>query len=163
MRSWLVAAGGLLVLSMASSAVAQQPPAGSPEANLARLDAKLKDMVANADVNGLAALTAPGLMINAPTNRILSRDQFLAMMRGGQIGAESFERMVESVTIEGDVGVVMGSEVFTPTAESELGRTYGARSLNRRYTNIYVLKHGEWKWLARHANVVPGPKAVDRH
>ena len=78
------------------------------------------------------------------------------------VGAEGFERTVESVTIRGDVGVVMGSEIFTPTAKSELGRTYGTRPLSRRYTNIYVLEHGKWKWLARHANVVPERTAVAR-
>lgn len=103
----------------------------------------------------MAALSAPGLTINAPTGRVLTREQFLAMMRNGQIGAENFERKVESVTVAGDVGVVMGSEVFTPTAESELGRTYGVRPLKRRYTNIYVRDHEAWRWFARHANVVP--------
>ena len=111
-------------------------------------------MVAKADVRGLAALSAPGLTINAPTGRVLTRKQFLAMMRNGQIGAENFERKVESVTVAGNVGVVMGSEVFTSTAESELGRTYGAIPLKRRYTNIFVRDHGAWRWFARHANVV---------
>ncbi|SDA35813.1 protein of unknown function [Sphingomonas sp. NFR15] len=115
-------------------------------------------MVARADVKGLAELSARELTINAPTNRILSHNQFLAMMRSGQIGAEAFERTVESVTVVGDVGVVMGNEIFTPTAASELGRTYGAVPLKRRYTNIYRKYDGQWKWLARHANVVPGPK-----
>jgi hypothetical protein len=111
-------------------------------------------MVAKANADGLAALSAPGLAINASTGRVLTREQFLAMMRSGQIGAENFERTVESVTVSGDVGVVMGSEVFTPTAQSELGRNYGAVPLKRRYTNIYVREDGAWRWFAPHANVV---------
>jgi hypothetical protein len=156
MRGLMLAAGAILLLSTASLAAAGPLAPDGGVAALTALDARQKDMVANADVAGLAALSAPGLTINAPTNRILTRDQFLAMMRSGQIGSEAFERHVESVTVDGDIGVVMGSEVFTPTAASELGRTYGARPLKRRYTNIYVLKHGEWRWLARHANVAPG-------
>jgi hypothetical protein len=152
-----VAAAALLVLSMPSGAFAQTLQRGSAEAALTSLDARQKDLVAKADVDSLAALAAPQLTINAPTNRILTRKQFLAMMRDGRIGAEAFERKVESVTVSGPIGVVMGSEVFTPTAESELGRTYGVKPLNRRYTNIYVLDHGRWMWFARHANVVPGP------
>jgi hypothetical protein len=136
------------------TAVAQTKRDGA-EAVLSNLDAKQKEMVAKADVDGLATLSSSGLTINAPTNRILTRDQFLAMMRNGKIGAEAFERRVESVTVHGDVGIVMGNEVFTPTAESELGRTYGVKPLKRRYTNVYVLDRGQWKWFARHANVVP--------
>ncbi len=161
MRSPYVAAGALL-LSMLSPVSAQQFASGSPEAKLAALDARQKEMVAKADVEGLAALSAPDLKINAPTNRILSHDQFLAMMRNGQIGAEAFERTVENVTIHGDFGIVMGNEVFTPTAGSELGKTYGAHPLKRRYTNIYVFDQGQWKWLARHANVVLEPSTAIR-
>lgn len=144
----------LVALPMPPPAASQSARAENNETALAKLDLQQKDMVAKADVERLAALSAPGLTINAPTGRGLTREQFLAMMRNGQIGAEDFERRVESVTVNGDVGVVMGSEVFTPTAQSELGRTYGSVPLKRRYTNIYVRDHGSWRWLARHANVV---------
>jgi Domain of unknown function (DUF4440) len=162
MRGLYIAARGALLISLLSPAFAQQPRNGSSEAKLAAIDARQKEMVARADINGLAALSSPDLKINAPTNRILSLNQFLAMMRSGQIGAEAFERTVEDVSIHGNVGVVMGSEVFTPTTESELGRIYGARPVKRRYTNIYVLDRGQWKWLARHANVVVLPLAAPR-
>jgi hypothetical protein len=145
-------------LPLAAPAAAQT----KAEAELRALDARQKEMVARADVASLAALAAPGMTINAPTNRILTRDEFLAMMRNGQIGAEAFERTVERVTVTGDVGVVMGGEVFTPTPGSELGRTYGAVPLKRRYTNVYVRDHGRWLWFARHANVVPGQAAEVR-
>ncbi|MBY9062047.1 DUF4440 domain-containing protein [Sphingomonas yunnanensis] len=65
------------------------------EAALARLDRAQKDMVARADVARVAALSAPELTINAPTGRVLSREEFLAMMRDGRIGAEAFERARE--------------------------------------------------------------------
>ena len=154
MRGLGIVAGALLLLAPAS---AQRAGDSAADAALRALDARQKDMVARADIAGLAALSSPDLTINAPTNRILSRDQFLAMMRNGRIGAEAFERTVEHVTVHGDIGVVMGSEVFTPTAGSELGRTYGTRPLRRRYSNVYVRDRGRWKWLARHANVVPEP------
>jgi len=147
----------LLILSdtaIAAPAAARSNDLRGSEAALAKLDLEQKDMVARADVARLDALSAPGLTINAPTNRVLTREQFLGMMRNGQIGAETFERTVESVSVNGDVGIVMGREVFTPTPDSELGRTYGAVPLKRRYTNIYVRDHGSWRWFARHANVV---------
>lgn len=129
---------------------------GPAQAELAALDARQKDMVARADVEGLAALSAPELRINAPTNRVLDRARFLAMMKSGQIAAEAFDRTVEDVAITRDVGVVMGRETFTPAPGSELARMYGTRPLARRYTNIYVRRAGRWYWLARHANVSGG-------
>jgi hypothetical protein len=152
--SWLVVALALGSITTSTSA-AKPNERNAREAALAKLDLQQKDMVAKADMDGLAALSSRALTINAPTGRVLTREQFIAMMRSGQIGAESFERTVESVTVNGCTGVVMGSEVFTPTAQSELGRTYGAVPLKRRYTNIYVRERGAWRWFARHANVVP--------
>jgi hypothetical protein len=133
--------------------LAAAPAVAGAQDELAALDARQKALVAAGDAAGLAAMSAPELRINAPTGRVLTRAQFLAMMRSGRIAAEAFERTVEDVAVDGDVGVVMGREVFTPTAESELGRMYGARPLARRYTNIYVRRGGTWLWFARHANV----------
>lgn len=149
-----------LVLTLSAPSLADTQSLTAAEAALAKLDMQQKAMVARADVNALDALSSPELTINAPTGRVLTRAQFLAMMRDGRIGAEDFDRTIESVTVDGDVGVVMGREVFTPTPQSELGRTYGAVPLDRRYTNVYRREGGKWRWFARHANVV-AKKAVD--
>ena len=121
------------------------------------IDERQRAMVAAADIRGLDRLAHRNLRINAPGGRVLTRAQFLANTRSGEISAEAFERTPEDVTISGNTAVVMGREVFTPSAASELGRLYGTRALLRRYTNIYVLEHGRWRWLARQANVVTLP------
>ncbi len=112
-------------------------------------------MVATPDLAGLERLAHPDLRINAPGGRVLTREQFLANMRSGEIAAEGFQRTAEDVRISGNVAVIMGRETFTPTASSELGRAFGPKPLQRRYTNIYVWEQGRWLWLARHANVLP--------
>jgi len=33
---------------------------------------------------------------------------------------------------------------------------FGAKPLQRRYTNVYVWQRGRWLWLARQANVTAG-------
>lgn len=119
------------------------------------VDEQQRAMVAASDVSGLKRLAHPNLRINAPGGRVLTREQFLANMRSGEISAEAFERTAEDVRISGDVAVVMGRETFTPARSSELGRTFGPGPLQRRYTNVYLWQQGRWWWLARHANVVP--------
>ncbi|MFL6731021.1 MAG: nuclear transport factor 2 family protein [Sphingomicrobium sp.] len=133
-------------------------PAGQGRAALLSVDEQQRAMVAAADVSGLERLAHPNLRINAPGGRVLTREQFLTNMRSGEIAAESFERTAEDVSISGNVAVVMGREVFTPVASSELGRTFGAKPLQRRYINVYVWQQGRWLWLARQANVVLGAR-----
>jgi hypothetical protein len=130
------------------------PSAARDAASLRAADAAQMRAVADGDIAALEALAHPDLRINAPTGRILTHGTFFAAMRSGAIGAEAFTRAPEDVVIVGDVGAVMGGEVFTPTAASDLGRQYGAVPLQRRYTNVYVWLEGRWRWLARHANVV---------
>ncbi len=129
-------------------------PAAKP-ADVLAVDEQQRAMVAGSDVAGLDRLAHPNLRINAPGGRVLTREQFLANMRSGEIAAEQFERTAEEVRISGDTAVVMGRETFTPAGGSELARTFGAKPLQRRYTNVYVWDGGRWRWLARHANVVP--------
>lgn len=143
------------MLALAPAGCATQPLPADAEASVRLIDEQQRRMVAGGDIAGLEALAHADLAINAPGNRILTRDQFLANMRSGEIRAELFQRSPERIRISGKVAIVMGSETFTPAAASELGRTYGAVPLSRRFTNIYVFEDGRWRWLARHANVVP--------
>ncbi len=142
------------IAAIGLTACVSMPSAPRDAASLRAADIAQMEAVAAADIAALDALAHPDLRINAPTGRILTRDAFFAAIRSGAIAAEAFTRTPESVAITGDIGTVMGSEVFTPTAGSDLGRQYGAVPRQRRYTNIYVWQDGRWRWLVRHANVV---------
>lgn len=143
----------LPLVMLVVAACATLPPRDA--ASVRAVDEQQRAMVAASDVAGLERLAHPNLRINAPGGRVLTREQFLANMRNGEIAADAFERTAEEVRISGNVAIVLGRETFKPAATSELGRTFGATPLERRYTNIYVWQQGRWLWLARHANVVP--------
>lgn len=153
MRTWL----GVLLAAMLVAGCGFGRAGAAPMDDVRAVDEAQRRMVAAGDIPGLTALAHTNLRINAPGNRVLTREQFLANISNGEIAAEQFDRRPEVVTISGDVAVVMGSETFTPAAASELGRTYGAVPLERRYTNVYVREQGRWLWLARHANVTGRP------
>ena len=140
----------LFALSLAATPAA----AAGTRQSVLTVDELQRAAVASSDVAALDRLAHANLRINAPRGHVLSRAQFLANMRSGEIAAESFTRTAEDVTISGNVAIVMGRETFTPKLQSELGRKYGAKPLNRRYTNVYVWQGKRWRWLARQANVV---------
>jgi hypothetical protein len=117
-------------------------------------DARQRDAVATADLEAIAAISHPNLRVNAPSNRILTRDDLVRRVGSGDILNEIFDRVPETVVITGDVGVVMGHETVFPGANSEQARMYGRKTLNRRYTNVFVREGGRWLHLARHANII---------
>lgn len=157
LKSPALALLGLLALAVPALAA---PPAvvarTKDEAAVLAADALQRDAVAKVDLRAIAAIAHPNLRVNAPNNRILTREDLVRMVGSGEIRNEVFDRAPEQVVVTGDVGVVMGHEVVFPGATSEQARMYGQRTLNRRYTNVYLRgKDGRWLHLARHANVIP--------
>jgi hypothetical protein len=49
----------------------------------------------------------------------------------------------------------MGREVVFPGAASEQPRMHGQKTLNRRYTNVYLREADVWRHIARHGNIIP--------
>lgn len=147
----------LAILAFALPATAQVPAfvahTADERAALAA-DARQRTVVANLDLKGIEAGAHPNLRVNAPSNRILTREDLVRMVGSGEIRNEVFERTPEQVVITGDVAVVLGREVVYPGAASEQAKMYGRKTLNRRYTNVYLRTAGGWKHLARHASVV---------
>ncbi|MDQ8755141.1 DUF4440 domain-containing protein [Sphingosinicella sp. LHD-64] len=154
MRKLIFAAA--CMLASAASAQAPQSIARTPdETAVLAADAAQRTAVADIDLGAIAMSAHPNLRVNAPNNRILTRDDLVRMVGSGEIRNEVFERVPEQVVVTGDVGVVMGRERVFPGAASEQSRMYGHRILDRRYTNIYVRDGSRWLHLARHANIVP--------
>ena len=142
----------LLAVTASSPAIARSV---GDEASLRDVDERQRALIAARDGTGMEMLADPDLHINAPTNKVLSGVQLVGMMKSGAVAAEDFARIPEKIVISGDIGIVMGRERFTATAGSDSGKMFGAKSLDRRYTNIYRWKDGRWRFLARHANVIP--------
>lgn len=129
------------------------------ERSVLAADAQQRLAVASVDVAAIGNISHPDLRVNAPNNRILTREDLMRMVASGEIRNEKFERIPEDIVITGDVGVVMGREVVFPGAASEQARMYGRKTLNRRYTNIYIRSGEGWRHLARHANIIPDASA----
>jgi hypothetical protein len=43
----------------------------------------------------------------------------------------------------------MGRETMKPKPNSELGLAHGVKILERRFTNVFIFEHGNWRLLAR--------------
>jgi ketosteroid isomerase-like protein len=152
----------LAAVSLAQPGLAAIPAPADQSADeraVLAADSEQRRAVASVDVAAIEKISDPHLRVNAPSNRILSREDLMRMVASGEIRNEIFERVPEQVVITGDVGIVMGHEVVFPGAGSEQARMYGRRTLNRRYTNVYIRSGGVWRHLARHANIIANAPA----
>jgi ketosteroid isomerase-like protein len=98
----------------------------------------------------LLKLWDPNFVVNSPDNVVVFPGKTTLdrpVMRRSRL---SFTRNTEQVIFKGDMAFAMGSEtVVVPADQSQEGKT-----INRRYTNIWMKKDSSWILVARHANVV---------
>ncbi len=139
-----------LLLVTLSVAAAVQPN----ETSLRAADAEELRIVLTGDANAMQALMHPNYIVNSPVNRIVRKDQLIKMLSQGQIASEAIERTIETTAITGNVGIVMGRETITPKPTSELGQLHGAKTLERRFTNVFLFEGGNWRLLARQSTVI---------
>ena len=116
------------------------------EQDIRRLDLAHADAVLRGDLNALDKLWTEDFKVNNPFNQIDRADR----IRTGAVTYSSFIREPETVLIHGDTVIVMGREIVVPKGNSpDSGKT-----INRRYTNIWMKRSGNWRLVARHASVI---------
>jgi hypothetical protein len=91
---------------------------------------------------------APGYAVNNPFNKIV--DARHGPIRSGSLTYSSFKRDIGKVIVRGSTAIVMGTETVVPNGKSvDAGRT-----INRRFTDVWMKLKGKWLLVARHANEV---------
>ena len=116
------------------------------EQEIRRLDLAHADAILRGDLPALDKLWTEDFKVNNPFNQVDRADR----IRTGVVTYSSFIREPETVLIHGDTVIVMGREIVVPKGNSpDAGKT-----INRRYTNIWMKRSGRWRLVARHASVI---------
>lgn len=102
------------------------------------------------DVATLKNLWSDDFVVTNPFNKVLGKQQVVAMTESGTLAFTSYERQVEYVRVYGDTAVVVGDETVVwagklPTA---------GKTSHLRFTGIWMKRDGRWQEVARHANIV---------
>lgn len=116
------------------------------EQEIRKLDLTHAQAILRGDQTALDKLWTEDFRVNNPFNEIDRADR----IRTGAVTYSSFVREPEAVLIHGDTVIVMGRETVVPKGDSpDAGKT-----INRRYTNIWMKREGRWRLVARHASVI---------
>ncbi|HJU55799.1 MAG TPA: nuclear transport factor 2 family protein [Pyrinomonadaceae bacterium] len=134
----------VLMPGLASAQSAKQKAAIEQE--IRRLDLAHADAVLRGDLAAMDKLWTEDFIVNNPFNEVDKADR----IRTGTVTYSSFIREPESVLVHGGTVIVMGRETVVPKGSSpDAGKT-----INRRYTNIWMKRGGKWRLVARHASVI---------
>lgn len=139
----LIAAGPITAQNMDENSILKE--------EIIKLDNAHARAIFTGDALALDSLMNDEVTVNHPTNRIVKeKKELLDLIRQGTIRYTSFERTQEKLLIYKDMVVVMGSEVVIPAP----GAPNEGKTLNRRYTNIWMNQQGKWQLFVRHAHNV---------
>ena len=137
----------LITLAATMLTVAQS----SSEREIRSLDQAAAKAILERDDAGIDRYFASDSITNNPRGgQTVGNEGVKALFRNGVINYASFERVIESVQLRGNVAVVMGNETLTiRSAKGEPGPP-----IRRRYTNVWMKSRNKWQIIARHANVI---------
>jgi hypothetical protein len=124
------------------------------ETSLRAADAEELRIILAGDTHAEQAFMHPNYIVNSPANRIVRKDQLIKMLSEGQIASNAIERTIEATAITGNVGIVMGREIVTPKPTSELGQLHGTKTIERRFTDVFLFEKNAWHLLARQSTVI---------
>ncbi|MEO6685885.1 MAG: nuclear transport factor 2 family protein [Dyadobacter sp.] len=95
------------------------------------------------DLTKLSGLWSSSLVVTNPDNSVVTLSDIKIDFSKNSSSTVSFERIIEKITINDNVAIVMGHEI-TPSDNQQ-------KSVTRRFTNIWMKNGGDWKLTARQA------------
>jgi ketosteroid isomerase-like protein len=145
-----------MLLASAATFAGEAAPDAALEAEIRALDLAHAKAIFEGDARSLDRLMDDEVTVNHPTGRIVKeKKELLDLIRQGVIRYTAFERTPERFLFFPDMVVVMGGEVVVPAP----GAPNAGKRLQRRYTNAWMRREGQWKLAFRHANNVCPPKS----
>jgi ketosteroid isomerase-like protein len=99
------------------------------------------------DTTTLVKLWSPHYVVNNPLNTVVDVKTIKWLIKNGKIDYTSFERVIDKITYMDNLAIVMGTEVVTPEKKTE----NPGKTVNRRYTHVWMKTKGQWLLIARQA------------
>jgi len=117
------------------------------EADVAAAVDRLMKGIANADGNILRSITADELVYGHSSGKVQNKSEFIAEIVSGEpLKYKNIELLDQTIQLAGDVAVVR--HIFTSDTQNVAGES---GSLRIGVMQVWQLRNGEWKLLARQA------------
>ncbi len=149
--SLFVATSALNAIGQTNTVVAQNTTSSNNETiekEIRKLEQDQVDYLLRGDLDAMEKNWDADHTVNNPFNQIVKASE--GTIRQGMLTYSSFVRDVQKVLIHGNTVLVMGTESVVPKGNSpDAGKT-----IQRRFTNVWMKKNDKWLMIGRHANTV---------
>ena len=101
------------------------------------------------DTTSLLNIWSKDYVVNNPNGKIVTPMEIIALMRSGH-KFPSVERIIEKITFNQNIAVVMGKELQQPPNMT----TNKDEWIPRRFTNVWIKTKNEWRLAARQSSKI---------
>ena len=119
---------------------------GDWRAEITALEHEANQAFLDHNVDRLEQLFSDDLVVNSPINRVNDKQKVLELLKNRVIGHVSCRLQPELIRRDGNLIVVMGSDVVQNTPAEP--------TLLRRVTNVWRNEEQGWRLYIRHATIV---------
>ncbi len=108
-------------------------------------------LILTQDTVAMRKFNPDDLVITNPFGQMIGKEKMIERVKAGIIKYSKFEKTIEHFAMEGDnVAIVAGKENVTPTTDAN--RADAGKPHERRFTEVWVLREGNWQRIIRHAS-----------
>lgn len=119
------------------------------ETEIRRLEKYWTELLDKGDTTALLALWSENYVVNNPNGKIVTPKNIVALMKGGHV-FPAVERIIEKITFNQDIAIVMGKELQQPASMT----TNHNEWIPRRFTNVWIKTESGWQLAARQSSQV---------
>jgi ketosteroid isomerase-like protein len=117
------------------------------EQQIRRLEKHWTELLDNGDTTSLLKIWSKDYVVNNPNGKIVTPNEIVALMKSGH-KFPKVERIIEKITFNQDIAIVMGKELQQPANLS----TNHEEWIPRRFTNVWIKTENGWQLAARQSS-----------
>ena len=119
------------------------------EMQIRALEKHWTELLDKGDTTALLEIWSENYVVNNPNGKIVTPKDIVALMKGGHV-FPAVDRIIEKITFQGDMAIVMGKELQQPPSKT----TDREQWIPRRFTNVWVKAGNAWQLIARQSAVI---------
>lgn len=110
-----------------------------------------ESLILSKDTTYMRLFYPEDMIITNPFGQMIGKEKMIERVKEGIISYSQYEKTIEHFAMEGEnTAFVIGEEVVKPTDDA--ARDDAGKLHSRRFTEVWVLRNGQWQRLIRHAS-----------
>lgn len=120
------------------------------ELKIRQLEKDWTQLLNKGDTTSLLKIWSKDYVVNNPNGKIVTPKEIIDLMKSGH-KFPAVERIIEKVTFNRDIAIVMGKELEQPSNLTMDQNEW----IPRRFTNVWIKSKNGWQLAARQSSKIP--------